>query len=832
MRSFWQDLRYGIRQLRLSPGFALVGILSLALGIGANTAIFQLIDAIRLRTIPAKDPAQLATVRIADRTWASGSFYSGYSDLTYPIWQQIQQRQQAFSPIAVWGTRDFNLALGGEVHYAHGIWVSGDFFKALGVQPYRGRLISSADDTTGCGTAGVDISYSFWQREYGGEPSALGKQITLDGNPFVIIGITPPGFHGVTVGDPYDVAVPVCSERAVDGEHASLTVRRNWWLASIGRLKPGWTLAQATAQLKVISAAVMQETLPPQYDADGAKHYLAYQLAAYPAAIGFSELRKQSEASLWLLMGISALVLLIACANIANLMLARASARDREIAVRLALGASRRRLIRQLLSESLLLAMAGTICGAFLAWTLSQSLISFLSTANNPVFVDLSLDWRVLGFMAALAFLTTILFGLMPALRATRTAPVEALKSGGRGMTASREKFGLRRALVISQVALSLVLLVGALLFVRSLRNLLALDPGFQQNGILIANLDFARLKIPDAQRFQFDRNLLQRLRAVPGLESVAGAMTTPLSGWMSNDNVLGDTDTPAEKRESAMINYTSSDYFKTLETPLLEGRDFGDGDTATSPKVAIVNQAFVKKFLGGKDALGKTFRLQQPQGEEIPVFQVVGVVKNAVYRDMHEEFQPTAYFPLAQQKEPYPDVAVVVRSSEQLPALINSVKEVVADVNPEIDIDFRVFKTQVHDTLLQDELMATLSGFFGFLAALLAVIGLYGVISYMVAQRRNEIGIRMALGAQQQDVIRMVMREAGILLAIGLAAGTALGLLAAKGAASLLFGLKPRDPVTFLVSIAALAAVASLAGFVPARRAATLDPWTALRDE
>ncbi len=459
MRSFWQDLRYGVRQLRLSPGFALVGILSLALGIGANTAIFQLVDAIRLRTIPAKDPGQLATVRIADRSWASGNFYSSYSDLTYPMWEQIRQRQQALSPIAVWGNQSFNLATGGEVRNARGLWVSGDFFNVLDVHPYMGRLISPADDVSGCGSAGVNISYSFWQREYGGESAALGKQITLDGYPFVIMGITPPGFNGVTVGESFDVAAPVCSEPLDDGEDARLTVRRAWWLASIGRLKPGWTLEQANAQLKVISSAVMQETLPPQYDAEGVKHYLAYQLAAYPAATGFSDLRKESATPLWLLMGISALVLLIACANIANLMLARASARDREIAVRLALGASRARLIRQLLSESLLLAVAGALCGSFLAWSLSQLLISFLSTPNNPVFLDLTLDWRVLGFMIGLALVTTILFGLMPALRATRTAPVEALKSGGRGMTAAREKFSLRRILVISQVALSLVLL-------------------------------------------------------------------------------------------------------------------------------------------------------------------------------------------------------------------------------------------------------------------------------------------------------------------------------------------------------------------------------------
>ncbi len=306
--------------------------------------------------------------------------------------------------------------------------------------------------------------------------------------------------------------------------------------------------------------------------------------------------------------------------------------------------------------------------------------------------------------------------------------------------------------------------------------------------------------------------------------------MTTPLSGWFSNQNVLGDT--PEQKRGTTWINNTTAAYFKTLETPMLAGRDFMDSDTATSPKVAIVNQAFVAKFLGGQNPLGKTFRLQQAQGEDVPVFEIVGVVRNAVYRDMHEEFLPTAYFPLSQMNHPRPAVTIVLRSPTELSGLINSIKTAAADVNPEMDIDFRVFKTQVHETLLQDELMATLSGFFGILAALLAVIGLYGVISYMVAQRRNEIGNRMALGAQQQDVIRMMMREAGILVAIGLAVGTVLGLLAAKGAASLLFGLKPRDPLTFLVSIAALAAVASLAGFLPARRAAALDPWTALRDE
>ncbi len=376
------------------------------------------------------------------------------------------------------------------------------------------------------------------------------------------------------------------------------------------------------------------------------KKYQAYVLTALPAATGASELREDSASGLWLLMGISALVLLIACANIANLMLARASARERELAVRLALGASRPRLIRQLLSESLMLAVGGAALGAMLAAMLSTSLIQFLSTESQQIFVDLTLDWKVLGFTTALAFLTTLIFGLVPALKATNTAPGDALKSGGRGMTASREKFGLRRILVVSQVALSLVLLVAALLFVRSLRNLYARDAGFQPGGVLIATVDFTRLKIPEQQIGAFDMRVLEQAQSMPGVTSVAASTETPLSGSYSNDIVLGAN---GESLPPATQNWVSPGYFHAMETPMLAGRDFGAEDTATSPTVAIVNQAFVDKYFGGHDAVGKTFRMQQPKGAPIPVFQVVGVVKNSIYNDIHEELPPTAYFPIAQ---------------------------------------------------------------------------------------------------------------------------------------------------------------------------------------
>jgi putative ABC transport system permease protein len=830
MTTLWQDLRYGLRLLCLNPGFTAVAVLSLALGIGANTAIFQLIDAIRLRTIPVKNPRELAIVRIADRSGASGSFSSDYPELTFPMWEQIRQRQQAFSAISVWSNERFNLATGGEAHYTQGIWVSGDFFNVLGVRPALGRLLSPADDRPGCGAAGVDISYSFWQRHFGGQASVLGKQFTLDGHPFEIIGVTPPGFYGVSVGDSFDVVVPICSEPVIHGEDTRLPVRHAWWLASIGRLKPGWSTVQATAQLQAASPAVLQETVPTMYDAGGVKHYLAYKFAAFPAETGFSGLREQSAPPLWLLLGLSGLVLLIACANLANLMLARAGSREREIVVRLAIGASRGRLIRQLLSESLLLAVAGAACGAFLAVELSDLLISFISTPRSPVYLDMAVDWRVLGFTAGLAILTTVLFGLTPAIRATAMAPSVVLKSGGRGMTAGRERFGLRRILVTSQVALSLVLLVGSLLFVRSLRNLFILDAGFQQKGILITSVDFTHLNLPAGRRAEFKRALLERVRAIPGVVSAADAMRVPISGDEWNRYVLGDT--PEQHRGVTWLNYVSPEFFQTLETPVLSGRDFNDSDTASSPKVAIVSQAFVRKFLNGASPLGQTFRIWEPPGHPEPFYEIVGVVKDSKYQDMHEEFAPIAFFPRAQFENSDASDQIIVRSGAALPALINSIKGVIADVNPAIDIDFRVFKTLIRESLLQDQLMASLSGFFGFLAALLAAIGLYGVFSYAVVQRTNEIGIRMALGAQRADVVRMIMREAGLVLLLGLVAGAGISLAAAQLAASLLFGLKPRDPLTLILAVVTLSAVAALASYVPAYRASRLDPIVALRYE
>ncbi len=835
MRELIPDIRYGLRLLAKSPGFAAIAILTLALGIGANAAIFQLIDAVRLRTLPVKNPDQLAIVHIDKKHWGSGNFNGPYAEFTFPLWQQVKQRQEAFSSIAAWGTDSENLANGGEIDNVNTIWVSGAFFQTLGVQPFLGRLIGPADDVTGC-TGGVDLSYAFWQRRYGGSASVLGKTLTLGGHPFPILGVTPPSFYGVSVGDRFGIAIPICAEPIINGQFSRITgnrPRESWWLSVFGRLKPGWDLKRASAQLGVIAPPSLHETIPPQYDAEGVKHYLAYNFQAWSASNGFSQMRRDSSDPLWLLLGLSGLVLLIACANLANLLLARASVREREVAVRLALGASRGRLIRQLLSESALLAIGGAVCGGLLAAGLSRALIAFISTPDSPVFLDMPTDWRVLGFAAGLAILTTILFGLAPALRARGVSPGSVLKTGSRGTTAGRERFRFQRALVASQVALSLVLLAGALLFAGSLRNLMDRNPGFQQRGMLVANVDFTRLNLAQGQQEPFTRDLLERIRAIPEVAAAAASNRSPVSGSSSNDWILNDKG--AHPNGASFEDYVSPGYFHTMEIALLAGRDFDANDTATSPAVAIVNQSFVKKFLNGAhNAVGMRFRVWAPPGQPPRYYTVVGEVRDSVYEDMHAEMQPVMYFPRNQLIPPfaYPGATFLIRSRAGLGGLVNSVKTTIEGDSPEIDIQFKMLRTQVRDSLLQDELMATLCGFFGGLAVLLAAIGLYGVISYTVAQRTNEIGIRMALGSQRDGVVRLILREVALLIGIGLVVGLGITVAGGKAASSMLFGLKPRDPVTLVVAVVILAAIGFAASFIPARRASRLDPMTALRYE
>ena len=830
--SGWQDLRYGARLLRLNPGFFTVATLSLALGIGANTAIFQLLDAVQLRLLPVAHPEQLAELVIADNEHCcSGNFSNRRANFTYPQWEQIRDHQQAFSGIFAWGDTRFNLASGGEARYAEGLWVSGDFFKTLGVQPLVGRMITNEDDRRGCGSPGAVISYPFWQREFAGDAQAIGKKLSLDGRPVEIVGVAPAEFFGVEVGRSFDVAVPTCAEPWINGENSHTAKRNHWWLAIIGRLKPGWTVARAAAQAGAMSPTVFESTVPPNYRPDSAKYYTQYKLTANPAGSGVSSLRQRYQEPLLLLLGIAGLALLIACANLANLMLARASTREREMAIRLAIGADRLRLIRQLLAESLLLAVAGAAAGAVLANFLSRYLVTFLTTDGNPLFVDLGADWRVFGFMAGLAILTCVLFGLTPALRASRTVPVSAMRASGRGLTADRGKFGLRRMLVISQVALSLVLLVGALLFVGSLRNLSTLDAGFRENGLLITGLDISRIDYPAERRAVLYQELLRRVRGIPGIEDAASANIVLISGsgWNDSIEILGQG---TQARMVPWFDRISAGYFRTMATPLIAGRDFDDRDTPAAPEVAIVNQEFSRKFLSGANPIGKSFRVLTGPGEPQHVYQIVGLVKNSKYQNLREDFKPLVYVAESQNKEPGLGLHFMLRSTLPLGSLMTAVKKTVLDENSQISLQFQVFTTQVRESLLRERLMATLSGFFGFLAVALATVGLYGVISYMVERRRNEIGIRIALGANRANVLNLVLREAGVLLVAGLVIGIGLALVVGRAAASMLFGLQPSDPVTIGASVAGLAVVAIAASLLPAMRAARVEPMVALREE
>ncbi len=824
----WQDVRYGLRTLRASPGFATVAVLTLALGIGANTAIFSLLNAVTLRALPVEEPGELAEIRMVVRKPRTGQFNGRRPELTNPQWELIRQRQQGFSAVMAWHTASFNLAERGEDRIIdNSLFVSGDFFRVLGVRPWAGRLFAAADDQRGCSSPGVVLSYPFWQREFGGERSAIGKTMAINSYRFEIIGVTPPEFFGVEVGRQFNLAIPICSDALLSPENARLDRRDGWWLAAMGRLKPGWNFEQATAQLTAISPALYEETLPTTYNPDDVTNYKALRLGAEPAATGVSVLRNNYGMPLVLLLAATGLVLLIACANLANLLLAQASAREREMAVRQALGASRGRIARQLLTESLLLALGGALLGIWLAGALSRAAVTMISVEANPAFVDLQPDWRVLSFTGVLAVLACVLFGIAPALRATRAAPAAAMNAGSRG-TASRERFGLRRVLVVSQVALSLVLLAGALLFARSLRNLMTVDTGFAQDGILQLHVT---VRAPVERRHAIREEVLVQLRGLPGVVGAASSTHEPLGGNRWDDEVY--TEGPGgQKSTNTYFNAVSTDYFRTLSIPVLAGRAFSERDTLASAKVAILNESLARALFEGADPLGRTVWSEVRPGQTRELLEVVGIVKDNKYESLRAEMYPTIFLPVAQTDRAREFNAILIRTGLPLGTLTGSVKQSLTQASPTANFHFHVYKEQILESLVQERLMAALTGFFGLLAAVMASLGLYGVMSYAVARRNNEIGIRMALGAQRSDILGMILREAGMLLGVGLLLGTGLSLLATRATRALLFGLEPHDPLTLALAAVLLAAVAVAASYLPARRAARLDPMAALRLE
>ena len=824
-----QDIRYGLRQMRRNPAFSAVAILSLGLGIGANTTIFSLIDAVFLRSLPVAHPEQLAQF-----VWEKEGI--GYH--SNPLWEQLRDRireggdKEPFSAVFAWSFTQFNIANGGEAQNIYGTFVSGDYFPGLGVNPAVGRVFAFEDDKRGCAPLAV-LSHSYWTRAYGADASAVGKTIALEGKKFQIIGVTQPGFTGLDVGSAPDVYVPICSDPILHVPNGLLDRRDRWWLLVDARARSGVTPAQMNAPLNVLGPDVLRATLPPDLSSQQRDSYVSrtFRVRMIPGG-GFSGLQREYKDPLWTLMVAVGIVLLIACANIANLLLARSTARQREMAVRIALGAGRGRLIRQNLTESLILSFSGAAVGLFFARCGSQILIS---TRYFEVRLNLASDARVLLFTAAIGALTGVLFGLMPALRASGVSPNAAMKAGGRGLAEPSSRMDLGKTLVVVQVALSMVLIAGAGLMRASLQNLAKLDPGFRAEGLLLVNANLQGGNIPKGHEQLAIRNILDRLRGVAGVRSVAAAATTPLSGESWHELIKMDDATGRPGDESiVMFNATTPGYFSTIVTPLIEGRDFNDRDTEGSPNVAIISEAMAKRFFGKASAVGHVFRMQKGDDWSEPI-EIVGVVRDEKYERLRDTAPLMAYGPITQFSTTQLSTAhptYLLRAYGSPAALINAVKQEIAAVNPNIVMRFMPMTEQLAESLTKQRMLAALSTFFGILALALAALGLYGVLSYNVARRRNEIGIRMALGAPQSRVMSMILGEASWLTFIGLGLGLAGTLAATRLVTAFLYGLQADDPPTLVASAAVLAAVAAVAAYLPARRASRLDPMISLRYE
>jgi len=823
-----QDVRYALRVMRRSPGFTAVAVVSLALGIGANAAMFQLLDALGLRSLPIERPHELAEVRIAGGNRGFGLNENSNSQMTHPLWEQLRNHQQAFAGLFAWGDTNARAGRGAEMRSVRLLWVSGEMFPVLGIRAGLGRLFTQADDYRGCGVQSVVISDAFWRSDFGASASAIGAQLPVLDRSVEVIGVTPPEFFGLEVGRQFDIALPICAS-AVWGN--AIDQRNTFWLTVMGRLKPGWTLARAAAHVDALSPGLIEATLPPGYDADGTARYRSFRLTAVSAARGASEWRDRYERALWWLLGTTGIVLLIACANISNLLLARASATEREVAMRVALGATRARLAAQMLVEGVLLAAAGAIAGAALAAGMSRALIATLTTERDRLHLEVPLDWRVLAFTAAVALAACAAFALVPALRSSQADPAAAMQAGARGSTANR-RGSFQRVLVAAQIALALVLLVGAVLFVRSFRNLTSVDTGLREDGVVFANVGTLLKSRPTAdQILAFEEQVLERIRSTPRVESAAATTQFPLNGSSWTQGILV-TEADGAHRRSAKFTYVSPGYFSTLGIPLRAGRDFLDADTATSRRIAIVNDTFVRRYVGGPNALGTIVRTTAEPRFPEATYEVVGVVADTKYASLRDEVPPIAYVPITQHPSLRPWPGLVIHSAAAPADVIPEIRRRVSALDPTIVMGFTVFSAQMRDRLVRERTMAWLAGSLGALATLLSMIGLYGVIAYMAARRRQEIGIRRALGASRSTIVRLILAETAVTLSVGLPVGLVAAWTIVRSADALLFGLSATDPRTLAASVCLLAAVAVAASAVPAVRASRVDPMHALRCE
>jgi putative ABC transport system permease protein len=837
----WRDLRLAVRSLAGTPVVSMVAGLSLALGIGANTAIFSLIDGLMLRRLPGvAEPERLVTMS-SGRTNDTGMSNAADPRWSYVFWKEIEKRSQAFGGALAWSASRFDVSTGGETLPVEGIFVSGDFFKTLGVPAIIGRTFTAEDDVGGGGPGGpaAVISYNLWQRRFAGSPQVLGTSLTIERAPFTVVGVTPAGFFGTEVGRAFDVAVPLGAEALIRGSQSFLKPpfdRFNYWLVVALRLKAEQSLEAATAVLRGMQPQI-REGAQPQIERARVFEFLKEPFTLTPIGTGTSQLRRVYRRPLLAILFVVALVLLVACANIANLQLARATARRHELSLRRALGAPPWQLVRQLFIESLVLASLGASAALLIASWGSRVLVAQISTPASPITLDLSLDWRVLGFTMAITVATAVVFGIAPALQAARVAPIEAIKTQGRGGVGEGRTGA--SGLVVLQAGLALVLVVFAGLFVGTFQRLATRPLGFDSNRVLLARVNIAHARVEPSERGSFYHRLVAAVASVPGVAQAAGSTSTPVdrSNFSAFVHVTGMRREPASERISSKYNFVTPRWFSAYGISLRAGRDFDAHDARGGRPVVIVNDAFVRRFFPGGNPVSSTIGLTAGPREEYSfgTKTIVGVVGDAVYSSPREAPQPTMYFPLAQWDLPVPlsaSINISIRSSAGSPAvLVSSVNAALAAVEKTLAAGFQTLDMQVKDSLRTERIVAILSGSFAGLALLLAGLGIYGVTAYAVARRRTEIGIRIALGAVPHAVVRLVLLRVLILVLLGAVIGSTFSVWASRFAAALLYGIEPRDPMTLIGAVAILTAVAACAGWVPARRAACVDPAEVLRE-
>jgi predicted permease len=837
MQNLKQDIRYAIRMLAKNPGFTLIAILTLALGIGANTAIFSLTDQVLLRALPVRNPAQLAIVRGVG--WKTGHVSSDFDDTTsfsYPEYKDLRERAPAFSGLLARYGLSLNVAANGATERADGELVSGNYFEVLGVEPALGRVFSPEDETTPGGNPVAVLSYGYWTRRFGQNPEILNKPLTVNGTSLTVVGVAQEGFSGVQIGRLTDMFIPMTMKALMTPGWDGLDARNDAWLNIIGRLKPGFTVKNAQVAIAPAFHAIEDAEIPVLKITPGskqAKEFLERHIVLDEGTHGRPILQAGAETPLLVLLAMVGLILLIACANLASLLVARGEARQREMAVRLALGAGRGRLVRQLLTESFLLAVAGGLGGlVFGQWTLG-ALVGSLRQGVGAQGLEAQLDSRVLLFAVATSILTGVLFGLGPALRATRTSLQTTLKDQGASVSDGKSNVQLRKWLMISQVALTTMLLASAGYFVKSLMNLEKQNLGVKIDHVIQFSVSpFLNRYTPQQTSALFDR-LRQGIEALPGVRGVGIAREALFEDddWGSNLTLQGYTPGPDEDMH-VFRNSVGPGYFSAMGIPLIAGREFRESDTATTPKVVIINQQMAQKYFRGRNPVG----LHMVWGSHNPPLpldiEIVGVVQNSKHEDLRDRGHPFVYQPYTQ--DPGLDGGTFyVRTSQDPLALTGSIRQLVEGLDSNLPIfDVRTLAEQAEQSVYTDRLLTFFSLSLGLLASLLAAIGLYGVLAYMVARRTREIGIRMAIGAEPRDVSWLVLREvmtmSGIGLAIGLIVAFGLGLLIE----SELYGVKASDPVVFGAASVLLAVVAFLAGWLPARKAAGVDPIVALRYE